>query len=397
VPESTADLVGRCTHLMPDVLSDIERMVRAESPSADRAAVSRSADLVAELGHTRMGAAAERLEIDGCPHLRWRFGTGPRRVVVLCHHDTVWPVGSIDDHPWVHDGDVLRGPGCFDMKTGTAMALHAVALLRETAGESALDGLTVLVTGDEEVGSPTSRELIENEARGCVAALVLEASGPGGALKIERKGVSTYEVGVIGKAAHAGLEPESGVNAAVEIAHQILVLAALGDPGLGTTVTPTTLRAGTTSNTVPSRAVVSVDVRSVSRAEQRRVDDAMHALSAVLPGARLTVDGKVNRPPLPPTSSAGLFGRAQTLAPRAGITDLPGMAVGGGSDGNLTAGVGTPTLDGLGAVGGGAHADDEHVMVAAIPRRMALLTLLLADLLGPDTESSMRTGTDPTS
>jgi glutamate carboxypeptidase len=316
---------------------------------------------------------------------------------VLCHHDTVWPIGSIDDRPWVHDGDVLRGPGCFDMKTGTAMALHAVALLRDMGGDEVLDGLTVLVTGDEEVGSPTSRELIEAEARGCVAALVLEASGPGGALKTERKGVSMYEVGVVGKAAHAGLEPETGVNAAVEIAHQVLAIAALGDPSIGTTVTPTTLRAGTTSNTVPARAVLSVDVRSRSRGEQRRVDDAIHALSAVLPGARLTMTGRANRPPLPSTSSAGLFGRARALAPRAGITELTGVAVGGGSDGNFTADIGTPTLDGLGAVGGGAHADGEHVVVAAIPGRLALLTLLLADLLGPHAESSSRTVTDSTS
>jgi glutamate carboxypeptidase len=206
-----------------------------------------------------------------------------------------------------------------------------------------------------------------------------------------------YEVGVVGKAAHAGLEPETGVNAAVEIAHQVLAIAALGDPSIGTTVTPTTLRAGTTSNTVPARAVLSVDVRSRSRGEQRRVDDAIHALSAVLPGARLTMTGRANRPPLPSTSSAGLFGRARALAPRAGITELTGVAVGGGSDGNFTADIGTPTLDGLGAVGGGAHADGEHVVVAAIPGRLALLTLLLADLLGPHAESSSRTVTDSTS
>jgi glutamate carboxypeptidase len=392
-----ADLVDRCTRLLPVVVSDIERMVRAESPSNDLEAVARSAAVVAELGQERMGTPAEYCEIDGCTHLRWRFGSGPRRAVVLCHHDTVWPIGSLDDHPWVDDGEVLRGPGCFDMKTGTAMAMHAVALLAELDGAAAVEGLTLLVTGDEEVGSPTSRELIEQEAQGCAAAFVLEASGPGGALKTERKGVSMYEVGVVGRAAHAGLEPERGVNAAVELAHQVLAIAALGDSDLGTTVTPTTLRAGTTSNTVPARAVVSVDVRSPSRDEQQRVDDAIHALPVVTAGARLAVSGRANRPPFAPTSSSALFERARALAPHAGIENLTGMAVGGGSDGNFTAGIGTPTLDGLGAVGGGAHADDEHVVVADIPHRLALLALLLADVLGPEAVQSLRTDTDRTS
>jgi glutamate carboxypeptidase len=275
--------------------------------------------------------------------------------------------------------------------------MHAVALLGERYGAAAVDGLTLLVTGDEEVGSRTSRELIEQEARGCAAAFVLEASGPGGALKTERKGVSMYEVGVVGRAAHAGLEPERGVNAAVELAHQVLAIADLGDSDLGTTVTPTMLRAGTSSNTVPARAVVSVDVRASSREEQQRVDDAMHALTVVTAGARLAVSGNANRPPSAPASSSAVFERARLLAPHAGIDSLTGMAVGGGSDGNFTADVGTPTLDGLGAVGGGAHADDEHVLVAEIPHRLALLTLLLVDVLGPEVERSLRTGIDQTS
>jgi glutamate carboxypeptidase len=397
VPAPVADLVDRCTRLLPVVISDIERMVLAESPSNDLEAVARSAAVVAELGDQRMGAPPEYVAIEGCTHLRWRFGSGPRRAVVLCHHDTVWPIGSLDDHPWVDDGEVLRGPGCFDMKTGTAMAMHSVALLGELYGAAAVDGLTVLVTGDEEVGSRTSRELIEQEARGCAAAFVLEASGPGGALKTERKGVSMYEVGVVGRAAHAGLEPERGVNAAVELAHQVLAIADLGDSTLGTTVTPTMLRAGTSSNTVPARAVVSVDVRASSREEQQRVDDAMHALTVVTAGARLTVAGDANRPPFAPASSSAVFERARLLAPHAGIDSLTGMAVGGGSDGNFTADIGTPTLDGLGAVGGGAHADDEHVLVAEIPHRLALLTLLLADVLGTEVEPSLRTGTNQTS
>jgi glutamate carboxypeptidase len=271
---------------------------------------------------------------------------------------------------------VLRGPGCFDMKAGLVMALHAIALLPDPAG------VTLLVTGDEELGSRSSRALIEQEARGCAAALVLEASADGGAVKTERKGVSNYEVRVHGLAAHAGLEPERGVNATVEVAHQVLAVAALGDPSLGTTVVPTVLSAGTTTNTVPAGAVFAVDVRARDVAEQQRVDAAMRGLRPVLAGARLEVTGGPNRPPLPASASAALYARATVLARQLGLGELGCAAVGGGSDGNFTAGVGTPTLDGLGAVGGGAHADHEHVLVDALVPRTALLSALIADLLG---------------
>ncbi|MFF4190123.1 M20 family metallopeptidase [Nonomuraea sp. NPDC001831] len=354
--------------------ADIERLVRCESPSGDLAAVARSATAVAELGAAHLGAAAERIVIDGRTHLRWRFGGEPR-VLLLGHHDTVWPVGSLERHPFeVRDG-VLRGPGCFDMKAGLVMAFHALAALDD------LDGVTVLVTGDEEPGSPTSRRLVEDEARGCAAALVLEAAGPGGALKTERKGVSRYEVLVRGRAAHAGLEPERGVNATVEVTHQVAAVAALADPVLGTTVTPTRLESGTTVNTVPARARFDVDVRVRDAREQDRVDAAMRGLRPVLPGAGVTVGGGPNRPPLPASASKELFERACRLADALGIGPLTSVAVGGASDGNFTAGTGTPTLDGLGAVGGGAHADDEHVLVAQLPGRTRLLTALVADLL----------------
>ncbi|MGW2221451.1 M20 family metallopeptidase [Nonomuraea sp. NPDC001684] len=356
------------------MIADIERLVRCESPSGDLAAVARSATAVAELGAARLGAEAERVVIDGCTHLRWRFGGEPR-VLLLGHHDTVWPVGSLERHPFeVRDG-VLRGPGCFDMKAGLVMAFHALAALDD------LDGVTVLVTGDEEPGSPTSRRLVEDEARGCAAALVLEAAGPGGALKTERKGVSRYEVLVRGRAAHAGLEPERGVNATVEVTHQVAAVAALADPALGTTVTPTRLESGTTVNTVPARARFDVDVRVRDAREQDRVDAAMRGLRPVLPGADVTVGGGPNRPPLPASASKELFERACRLAGALGIGPLASVAVGGASDGNFTAGTGTPTLDGLGAVGGGAHADDEHVLVAELPGRTRLLTALVADLL----------------
>ncbi len=365
---------------LPLLLADLRELVECESPSADLAAVARSADVVARIGTARLGIAPEYLVSDGRTHLRWRLGDGPSRVLVLGHHDTVWPLGSLARHPWSIEGNVLRGPGCFDMKAGLAMAFHALAELDERAG------ITLLVTGDEEIGSPSSRELIEEEARSASAALVLEASADGGALKTERKGVSLYDVRVLGRAAHAGLEPERGVNATLELAHQALVVSALSDRETGTTVTPTVARAGTTTNTVPAEGSFSVDVRVRSLAEQNRVDVAMRSLRCVVPGASLEIAGGPNRPPLEAAASARLFSRAEALAAELGLPGLVAAAVGGASDGNLTAGVGTPTLDGLGAVGGGAHADDEHVLVDALPGRTALLGALVSDLM-----------TDPTS
>lgn len=360
---------------LPGILADIEELVRCESPSAVLAAVAASAELVAAVGERHLGTTPELIVLDGRSHLRWRFGAGPARVLVLAHHDTVWPLGSLETHPFSVKDGVLRGPGCFDMKAGLVLALHALAELGVPGG------VTLLVTGDEELGSPSSRELIESEAAGCSAALVLEASADGGALKTARKGVSLYQVRAVGRAAHAGLEPERGVNATLELAHQVLTVSALADAGRGTTVTPTALSSGTVSNTVPATGVFAVDARMWDPVEQLRVHAAMSSLLPVVPDAVLQVTGGPNRPPLPASSSAGLFDVAVKLADRLGLPPLASAEVGGASDGNFTAGVGTPTLDGLGAVGGGAHADHEHVLVDALPGRAALLAALIDELL----------------
>jgi len=360
---------------LPAMLADTEQLVACESPSAVLDAVSRSAHNVAATGRQYLGAAPEPIVIDGRTHLRWRFGDGPARVLLLAHHDTVWPLGSLETHPFSVTDGVMRGPGTVDMKAGLVLGWHALAVL------GVPDGVTLLVTGDEELGSPSSRGLIETEAAGCQAALVLEGAASDGSLKTARKGVSLYRVRAVGRAAHAGIEPERGVNATVELAHQVLAVNAIADPSRGTSVTPTALTSGTTSNTVPAEGSFVVDVRAWDAAEQQRVDAAMRALRAVVPGAALEVTGGPNRPPLAASASAGLFARARSLAAELGLAPLTSAAVGGGSDGNFTAGVGTPTLDGLGAVGGGAHADDEHVLVAELPRRAALLAALIDDLL----------------
>ena len=372
-------LPGAFAGLLPAMLADLGELVGCETPSADPAAVARGAELVARQGTRALGVGPEVLLREGCTHLRWRLGAGPRRVLVLCHQDTVWPLGTLAQIPWSVTDGVARGPGCFDMKAGIVLALTALARLR--ARGSDLDGVTVLVTGDEEIGSPTSADLIREEARGCAGVLVLEAAGEGGALKTGRKGASMYDLVVTGRAAHAGLEPERGVNTTLELAAQVLAIAALADPDRGTTVTPTALTSGTTTNTVPAAGRLSVDVRALTAAEQQRVDDGMRALVPTVPGAVLELRGGVNRPPLEEASSAGLFALAGAVSAGLGLPAPVGVTVGGASDGNLTAGIGVPTLDGLGAVGGGAHAASEHLLTGALPDRAALLAGLVTALL----------------
>jgi glutamate carboxypeptidase len=369
-------LVARLAARLPEMLEDLGELVQCESPSADAGALARSATKVAAVGERLTGQAPEVIADAGPTHLRWVFGDGPRRVLLVGHHDTVWPIGSLDDHPWSVTDGIARGPGCLDMKAGLVQMFHALSVLEST------DGVTVLVNGDEEVGSPTSHGLIEEAARRSAAALVLEMATDDGALKIARKGVSLYQVQVTGRAAHAGLEPERGVNATVEAAHLVLAIAELASPGLGTTVTPTVLRSGTAANVVPAQATLAVDVRASSTAEQQRVDAALRHITPVLPGAVVHTTSSATCPPMEATASADLFATAQRVGGLLGLEPLRGAAVGGASDGNRTAGVGTATLDGLGAVGGGPHADREHVVTATMPDRAALLAALIAELLG---------------
>jgi len=372
-------LLDQARDRLPELIDDLERLVRCESPSADLPAVARSADAVAAVGEQRLGLRPQRWVVDGCSHLSFRYGDGPVRVLLLAHHDTVWPLGSLTRYPWSSLDGVIRGPGTVDMKAGLAMAVHGLALL---AGRGVdLTGVCLLVTGDEEIGSPSSRQLIEDHARSARAALVLEGAAPHGALKTGRKGTSWYRIDITGRAAHAGGEPEKGINAAVELAHLILTAAAMGRPDRGTTVTPTVVSAGTTTNTVPAAAELHIDVRARTTAEQERVDAAMRALTATLPGAILDVHGGINRPPMEPSGATDLFATAVRLADRESLGPLAERSVGGGSDGNFTAALGVPTLDGLGAVGGGAHAADEHVLVGELAPRTALLAALVEELL----------------
>lgn len=363
---------------LPQMLADIERVINIETPSSDKEAVKRGAEDFATLMRERLGVEPDLIDIDGVTHVRLRMGDGDRKVILVNHQDTVWPHGTLDRLPFSNKDGVLRGPGVFDMITGAIMSVHATALLQDNGTD--LDGLTVLVTGDEELGSTTSAEFIVNEAKGASAAFVLEASQHG-ALKVERKGSSIYTVNVHGKAAHAGLEPEKGINAGLELAHQMQVIAGFANPEAGTTVTPTVFSGGTTTNTVPAHAKVNVDVRAKTAEEQERVDALMRGLTPSMEGARIELEGGINRPPMERNMAQGLFDRAVDLAQKLGIETPTAVAVGGGSDGNFTAGAGVPTLDGLGAVGDGAHAEHEHALVDQIAPRTALLATLIADQL----------------
>lgn len=374
------DLLEAANARLDDLLADTIRLLNVESPSADHAAVATSADAVDELLRGRLGTVAERIVVDGVTHLRCAWGAVPQ-VVLVAHHDTVWPVGTLARIPaGVRDG-MLRGPGSVDMKTGIALAVHALDLLRSRDGDSALDGVTLLVTGDEEVGSPSSRAVIEETVRAARAALVLEAGGDAGELKTQRKGASIYRFTVHGRAAHAGLEPDSGINAAVALAQIVLAVNALHRSEPGLSVVPSVVSAGTTVNTVPAVATLDVDVRATTSASQQRLDTAIRGIAPTLPGATVTITGGINRAPLEGAMSAGLFALAEHVAEAEGLGALQSLAVGGASDGNFTAGVGVPTLDGLGAWGGGAHAEDEHAVVSGLPARLALLAGLLSALL----------------
>jgi glutamate carboxypeptidase len=356
------------------------RLVRIESPSDDRAGLDRFADqleaLFSDLGSIERIEAANaergrhlRLTVDGT--------NAAAHAVALCHYDTVWSLGTLERIPFSVDADgVARGPGCFDMKGGIVVLYFALQALR-ARGLRPRRRLEVLFTCDEEVGSPTSRSLIEQTARGAAMAYVLESPLPGGTLKTARKGTGDYFVRITGRAAHAGVEPQKGISATQELAHQIMALHALNNYASGTTVNVGVVRAGTRPNVVAAEAEAHVDVRVQTLAEAARIDAAIRGLAPHLPGASLDIDGGLNRPPMERSPAmAALFAQAQQIASSMGV-DLQEGSTGGGSDGNFTAAIGVPTLDGLGPEGEGAHAAHEHVLTESFPRRAALVAGLL--------------------
>jgi glutamate carboxypeptidase len=353
----------------------VRELVEVESPSESKAGVDRAGELVAGWAEELGGRVKRHRQRVFGDVLEVRFGPvrGPR-VMLLGHLDTVWPVGTLKTMPWREAEGKLWGPGVLDMKAGVVMALEAVAAMRAMGEER---GVTLLLNPDEEVGSGVSREITERVARECEAVLVMEPA-QGLAYKTARKGVGHFGLRVEGVGAHAGVDFGAGHSAVLEMARLVEKVSGWTDLGRGFTVNVGRISGGTLSNVVAAECVAEVDVRIMKAGEAARVDRMFRGLKVTDKGCRLTVTGGINRPPM--ERSAGtvkLFRLARALAAEMGVV-LEEAATGGGSDGNFTAAIGVATLDGMGAVGAGAHAAHEHVMVRHLVERTALLAGMLA-------------------
>jgi glutamate carboxypeptidase len=360
------------------------QFVRCESPSHQKAAVDRLGKLVASEWRRRganVNVLGAKTRGDSVRAEIWLGEGRPQgQIMVLGHLDTVYPLGTLATMPFRVEGGRAFGPGTFDMKAGLVLALGAIDALQALRLRPN-KRLVFFWNSDEEIGSSSSRALIEREARRSDAVLVLEpAAGADGRLKTGRKGIGTAEIIVTGRSAHAGLDPGAGINAVLELALQIVRLKDLNNSRRGIAVQATVIAGGTVSNVVPHHARAELDIRFTHLADAPKIERQLRALGPILPGARVDVRGGINRPPLERTPAvAALFHRAQKLMRELGQT-LDETSVGGGSDGNFTAALGVPTLDGLGATGNGAHSAVEHVIVHSLPERAALLAGLLATL-----------------
>jgi len=373
------DLQNFCRAERDWLLETVEALVRLESPTTDKAAVDRCGAVLADRLQAMGGRVTRLPRAHRGDHLLAEFGCGSSQVLLLGHFDTVWPIGTLARMPLVQSEGRLHGPGVFDMKAGIAIAMLATRALLET-GVPLAHRLVMMWTTDEEIGSATSRAAIEDEARRSEAVLVLEPSLPGGAVKTSRKGCGEYEIVVRGIAAHAGIDPARGASAIHELAHQVVRVEQLQDLGRGISVNVGRISGGERTNVIAEEARALVDVRAPTRADAARIDSALHALTPLDERTTLTVGGGINRPPLERTDHvARLYNRARAVARELG-QDLAEGGTGGGSDGNFTAALGVPTLDGLGAIGDGAHALHEHVAIEPLPDRAVLVAGLIAAL-----------------
>ena len=359
------------------------RFVCAESPSLDKSAVDRFGKMLASEWKRRGARVAFVQQRERGNHIRVAWNPSRSRdkgqILVLGHLDTVYGLGTLARMPFRISRGRAYGPGVFDMKGGLVMALFAVDALT-AAKRTPQQRIVFLWTSDEEIGSGASRALIEREARRSEAVLVLEpASGPDGRVKTARKGVGEIELIATGRAAHAGLNPEDGVNAIREIALQIARVSRWNQPQRGISVSAGVIEGGTRTNVIPDRARVFIDLRAARTSDMRALEKKFRVLKPILRGARLQIRGGFNRPPMERRASPALYVKARTLSKEMGIP-LGEAYVGGGSDGNFTAALGVPTLDGLGAVGEGAHSAHENVLIRALPERAALLAGLLTTI-----------------
>jgi glutamate carboxypeptidase len=362
----------------PQMVATLRDLVLLESPSHDKPACDRLSAHLAREFESLGGSVTVRSQSGAGDHLQADF-TGPvdrAPVLLLGHFDTVWEVGTLSTMPWSERDGRLYGPGVFDMKAGIVQLMFAIRALRECLGELPRP-VKVWLVSDEEQGSASSRALTEEVARQCAAVLVCEPAGPGGTLKTARKGVGSFALKVAGVAAHSGLDFEKGHNAVLELTHQVQAISRLTDLARGITLNVGIVHGGTRTNVVPDSAFAEVDLRFWRMQDGEEVERRVRELQPVDQHCRLEITGGINRPPLERSAGvAALFERARRLASELGF-ELQETAVGGGSDGNFTAGIGVPTLDGLGAVGDGAHAAHEHVISAELPKRAALLAGLI--------------------
>jgi glutamate carboxypeptidase len=375
-PVSPSDLLQWCQSQRAWQRAIVETLVTHESPSHDKAAVDRcGAALSAEL--STLGATVTRISggVRG-DHVRADVDGSAGRVLLLGHFDTVWPIGQRARMPLREESGRLYGPGIFDMKAGIAVALLAVRALNEHRS-LARPHVTMVWTTDEEIGSSTSRATIEEVAKECDAVLVLEPSLPGGGVKTSRKGVGEFELIVHGVSAHAGLDPDKGASAIHELAHQIVALESLQDLARGVTLNAGQISGGTRTNVIADTARAMIDVRVPTMADAAGVEQRLRSLTPTRSGTRLEVKGGIDRPPLERTAAVvRLYECARQVAFELG-QELPEGPAGGGSDGNFTAAIGVPTLDGLGPRGSGAHAVHEHIELEDLPWRAAFLAMLL--------------------
>jgi glutamate carboxypeptidase len=374
-------LLNHCRSELPDMLRCLRQAVEIESPSGSKANVDRMAAFFASefkrsggrvrvLPHPSAGAAVYA-EF-------WGGVRGLKPVLLLGHHDTVWDLGTIKKMPFTVRNGRAYGPGVLDMKSGLICGLWAIRAL-QALGVRPRGPVHFFLNPDEEVSSIAFHDTIKAQAKRARTVLVLEPAAARGALKTARKGVGEFQITVQGRAAHAGTNPGAGVNAVSELARQILRIEELADPGRGLTLNVGVIHGGTRSNVIPERAYASVDVRVSRRSDAELVERRVHSLKPIHPEARLEIHGGVKRPPMERAQAANLFRQARELGRRLGM-QLDEASTGGGSDGNFTAALGIPTLDGLGGVGHGAHARHEHILIRELPRRSALLATLLATI-----------------
>ena len=372
-----SDLLNHFRAQRDDMLSLLSQLTSRESFTADKTHVDRLVDYLQATLPAFGADSLQRLpqrEVGDFLLARWPAQARAKPVLILCHIDTVHPIGTLNQAPIRREGPRYYAPGALDMKAGLVIALFAIQRLHEQRRLSR--PVKLLLTSDEEIGSPHSRAVIEAQAADAQLVLVPEPATPQGALKTSRKGGAKYTLTVEGRAAHAGIAPQQGINAIIEFAQQALEINRLNDLKYGTSVSITRVQGGSAGNVIPAQVQAHIDTRAISQSEMDRVAAALGALYPKMPGAKVACQRIGYRPPM--QRQPGVFERAAAIASKHGIT-LDEGASGGGSDGNFTAAMGIPTLDGLGAHGDGAHTLQEHIIIDSLPRQAALLAALLVE------------------